>query len=127
MGEPLQAVRALSDAFAARDLGAALGCFVPGDDVGYVGSEGAERAAGREALATLLGVVFARSEAYAWTATDATVHRYGGSAYVFTEAEGRVRADGGGTETFPYRVSGVVELVGDRWLWRHCQGGEPAA
>lgn len=126
MSEPLEAVRDLSDAFASRDLGAALACFAPGDDIGYAGSERAETAAGRDALTALLGDVFRRDEAYAWTATAATVHRYGAHAYVFAEADGLVRTDAGGTEPFPYRISGLVELVGGRWRWRHCHGGEPA-
>jgi ketosteroid isomerase-like protein len=122
---PIQAVADLSAAFAARDLGAALACFAPGDAIGYAGSERTETAAGRVALAALLTEVFDRPEAYAWTATAATVHEYGATAYVFAEAEGEVRTDAGETETFPYRVSGVVELAGGRWRWRHCQGGEP--
>ena len=126
MSEPIEAVRDLSDAFAARDLAAALACFVPGDDVGYAGSELAETAAGRAALTTLLGEVFRRPEAYAWAPASATVHRNGSSAYVFAEADGLVRADTGENESFPYRVSGLVELVDGRWRWRHCQGGEPA-
>ena len=63
-GGPIEAVRELSAAFAARDLAAALQCFVPGDDVGYAGSELAERADGRDALTVLLAGVFQRDEAY---------------------------------------------------------------
>jgi ketosteroid isomerase-like protein len=122
---PSQAVADLSAAFAARDLAAALSCFAPGDDVGYAGAGRSETAAGRAALAAPLGEGFERPEAYAWTATSVTVHEYGTAAYVFAEADGVVHTDVGETETFPYRVSGVVELVGDRWRWRHCQGGEP--
>ncbi len=127
MTGPIEAVRDLSAAFAARDLPAALDCFAPGDDIGYAGSERAESAAGREALTALLGDVFGRDESYAWQPLSATVHEYGTSAYVFAEAEGLVRTDAGEAETFPYRVSGVVELVDGRWLWRHCQGGEPTS
>jgi ketosteroid isomerase-like protein len=94
--------------------------------VGYAGSERAETAAGRDALAALLGDVFRRAETYEWTPTSATVHQYGGCAYVFAEADGVVRTDAGEIEDFPYRVSGVVELVGGRWRWRHCEGGEPS-
>jgi ketosteroid isomerase-like protein len=123
------AVRELSDAFAARDLPAALACFAPGDDVGYAGSERAETATGRAALTALLTGVFARDEAYSWRATSVTVHEFGASAYayVFAEADGSVRTDAGGTDAFAYRVSGLVERVGDRWLWRHCHGCEPTA
>ena len=127
MSGPLDAVRELSEAFAARDLTAALACFAPGDDIGYAGSERTEAASGREALTALLGEVFGRPEAYSWSATGTVVHQGGGSAYVFAEAEGLVRADVGGTEAFPYRVSGLVERVADRWLWRHCQGAEPVS
>ena len=41
---PIQAVHDLSDAFAARDLEAALACFVADDEVGYAGSERDETA-----------------------------------------------------------------------------------
>jgi ketosteroid isomerase-like protein len=124
---PGAAVRELSDAFAARDLPAALACFVAGDDVGYAGSERAETATGRAALIALLTAVLGRDEAYSWQATAVTVHEHGTSAYVFAEADGSVRTDAGDTEAFAYRVSGLVERVGDRWLWRHCHGCEPTA
>jgi ketosteroid isomerase-like protein len=122
---PAVAVRELSAAFAARDLPAALACFAPGDDVGYAGSERAETATGRAALTALLTEVLGRDEAYSWVATSVTVHERGATAYVFAEADGSVRTDAGVTDAFAYRVSGLVELVGNRWLWRHCQGGEP--
>jgi ketosteroid isomerase-like protein len=125
MTEPVDAVRDLSAAFAARDLDAAMACFVPGDDLGYAGSEKGETATGRDALTALLGKLFLRDEAYAWSVTATTVHPHGDRAYVFTEADGSVRSDAGVTDSFPYRVSGLVELAGGRWRWRHCQGGEP--
>ena len=126
MSSPVQAVHDLSDAFAARDLAAALACFAPGDDVGYAGSERAERAVGRSALTALLGELFQRPEAYAWQARDTVVHGGGARAYVFAEADGVARSDAGADEVFPYRVSGLVERVDGRWLWRHCQGSEPS-
>jgi hypothetical protein len=54
-----------------------------------------------------------------------TIHQYGPTAYVFAEADGLSRHDDGAEESFPYRLSGLVELVDNRWLWRHCQGSEP--
>ncbi|GAB2588246.1 hypothetical protein Aab01nite_49010 [Paractinoplanes abujensis] len=126
-GGPAQAVHDLSEAFAARDLDAALACFTPGDDVGYAGSELTETAAGRAALTALLGKVLRRPEAYSWKAGDVVVHDLGDHAYVFAEATGTAHPDGGVEENFPYRVSGLVEQVNGRWLWRHCQGGEPSA
>ncbi|GAA0585786.1 hypothetical protein GCM10010172_83770 [Paractinoplanes ferrugineus] len=125
MTDPSDAVRELSAAFAARDLGAAMACFANGDDIGYAGSEKTETATTRDAVTALLGEVFRRPEAYAWTATTTLVHRHGPHAYVHAEADGEVRPDTGGTEPFPYRVSGLVELLDGRWRWRHCQGSEP--
>ena len=122
----IEAARALSAAFAARDLAAALACFVADDDIGYIGSEHAESAAGRAAVARLLATVFARGEAYSWRVTRATVREYGEFAYLLAEADGLVHADDGLTP-FPYRISGLVQRVGGRWLWRHCHGCEPAA
>ena len=122
---PIQAVHDLSDAFAARDLDAVLDCFVPDDEIGYAGSERDETATDRAGLTVLLGKVLTRDEAYAWRPTTVTIHRYGITAYIFAEAEGVVRLDGGTEEGFPYRVSGLVEQVESRWLWRHCHGCEP--
>src|SRR6185503_7881171 len=54
---------------------AALACFAAGGDIGYAGSERAETATGRDALAALLGKVFLRDEAYAWTCTGTATPR----------------------------------------------------
>ena len=122
---PIQAVHDLSDAFGARDLEAAMACFVVDDEIGYAGSERDETGTDRAAVITLLAKVFGREEAYAWKATTVTVHRYGTTAYLFAEADGVVRPDHGVEEQFAYRLSGLVELSDGRWRWRHCQGCEP--
>jgi ketosteroid isomerase-like protein len=125
MTGPIQAVHDLSEAFAARDLDAALACFAPDDRIGYAGSERDETATHRDAVAALLGKLFAREESYSWQPTAATIHQHGPTAYVFAEATGRARQTDGAEEPFPYRVAGLAELVGGRWVWRHCQGSEP--
>ena len=117
----------LSAAFAGRDLAAALDCFVSDDDIGYVGSEHGEAATGRAAVAGLFGTVFARDEAYSWEVTAVSVREYGDMAYLLAEANGLAHGDDGTLTPFPYRVSGLLQRVGDRWLWRHCHGCEPAA
>jgi hypothetical protein len=126
MSGPIQAVTDLSEAFAARDLEAALGCFVPDDEIGYAGSEADETATDRGGVAALLGKLFVRDEAYSWHPTTVTIHQYGPTAYVFAEAEGVAHPDEGEEDIFPYRLSGLVEMVDNRWLWRHVQGSEPA-
>jgi hypothetical protein len=123
----LAAVERLSAAFAARDVGAALDCFVAGDDIGYAGSEDAESATGRVAVEALLTAVFARAEAYSWQVTTASVREYAGCAYLFTEADGLVHTDAGEVDPFRYRVSGIVEEVSGQWRWRHCHGCVPEA
>lgn len=120
------AVERLSAAFAARDVEAALACFVPDHEIGYAGSELGESATGRIAVAQLLKEVFARDEAYSWTVTTTTVHLYDETAYVYAEVDGLVRTDAGELTEFPYRISGLLEAVDGAWLWRHCQGCEPA-
>ena len=119
------AVERLSAAFAARDVQAALACFLPDHEIGYAGSEHGESASGRIAVGALLAEVFARDEAYSWTVRSATVHLNGASAYVFAEVDGLVTTDAGEVEPFPYRISGLLEAAGDDWLWRHCHGCEP--
>jgi ketosteroid isomerase-like protein len=115
----------LSAAFAARDVDAALDCFVPSDDIGYTGSERSENAAGRGAVSALFKAIFTRDEAYSWRVTTARVQVYDGYAYLFADADGVARTDAGEMVTFPYRISGLLEEVGGRWRWRHCQGAEP--
>jgi len=115
----------LSAAFAARDVAAALACFVTDDDIRYSGSEHAENAAGRAAVEALLTKVFARDEAYSWQITTASTREYTDCAYLFAEADGLLRTDAGGLVPFPYRISGILELHSGRWRWRHCHGCEP--
>lgn len=121
----LSASNRLSAAFAARDVDAALDCFVSADDIAYAGSERAESAAGRGAVSALFKAVFARDEAYSWRVTKARVLGYDGCAYLFAEADGVARTDTGEIEPFAYRISGLLEEAGGRWQWRHCQGAEP--
>ena len=121
------AAERLSAAFAARNVDAALDCFVTDDDIAYAGSEQTEIAVGRAAVSALFKAVFARDEAYSWRVTEASVHTYGNCAYLFAGADGLARSDAGETLPFPYRISGVLEEADGRWRWRHCQGAEPAS
>jgi ketosteroid isomerase-like protein len=121
------AVERLSAAFAARDVEAALACFVPDHEIGYAGSGPDESATGRIPVRQLLKEVFAREEAYSWTVTTTTVHLYGETAYVYAEVDGLVRTDDGELTAFPYRISGLLEAIDGAWLWRHCQGCQASA
>lgn len=121
----LAAVRRLSDAFATRNATAALACFVPADDISYVGSEQGERAQGRKAVASLFVSLFARTEAYSWHVTEIIAHDLHTHAYITVEAEGLAIGDGGDRDVFAYRLGGLLEPDGDRWAWRACVASVP--
>jgi ketosteroid isomerase-like protein len=123
--EVLRPASMLADAFGRRDLHAALDCFVADDDISYVGSEPGERADGAAAVAALLTELFGRPEAYSWDIETATVHATAGMAYLTCEAIGQVRTDAGHQESYPYRLSGLLEQTESGWLWRACHGCEP--
>ena len=127
MSAVLAAAADLSAAFAARDVTAALACFVPDDDIAYVGSEHSESASGRAAVEALFSEVFARDEAYSWQVTTASVREYRDCAYVIAAADGVARTDAGEVIRFAYRISGLLEPAPDGWRWRHCHGCEPTA
>jgi len=120
----LAAAAELSAAFAARDAAAALACFVTGDDIAYVGSEHAESATGREAVAALFTEVFRRDEAYSWKVTTASVLQYRDCAYVIASADGFAHT-GDAVIPFAYRISGLLEPAATGWRWRYCHGCEP--
>lgn len=125
--EILRAVGLLAAAFRQRDLQAALACFMPDDDIGYLGSEPAECADGRAAVAALLADLFARPEAYSWDVQAASIFTADGIAYLSCEAIGRVHTDDRAAQSFPYRLSGLLQHTPSGWRWRACHGCEPTA
>ena len=128
MSDVVEMVDRLGRAFLARDVEAALACFVPDEDITYVGSESGESATGRTAVRELLAGLFARDEAYSWQATSATVHSLPGAAFVIAEADGTEHAADGSVSPFPYRLTGLLSRRSSgAWLWRAVQGAEPTS
>jgi ketosteroid isomerase-like protein len=126
MSDVLEMVDRLGQAFLARDVEATLACFVPEDDITYVGSEAGESATGRAAVRELLAGLFARPEAYSWQATSATVHSLPGAAFVIADADGAEHGADGTVEPFAYRITGLLSRRSSgAWLWRAVQGSEP--
>jgi uncharacterized protein (TIGR02246 family) len=126
MNDVVEVVDRLGRAFLSRDVEGALACFVPDDDITYVGSEAGECATGRDAVRALLTGLFARPAAYTWQATSVTVHSLAGGAFVIAEADGAEHTDDGKVEPFPYRITGLLSRRGSgAWLWRAVQGSEP--
>jgi ketosteroid isomerase-like protein len=119
------AITALSNAFRGRDLDAALACFADDLDATYVGSEQGELAIGPDELRELLARVFARDEAYSWTTNSVWAWERGELWMVVARLAGTVHRDAGGTEHFPYVLSGVVRVENDQGRWLLCHGAEP--
>jgi len=98
--------------------------FVPDEDVLLVGSEADEVAAGRDELAAFFARIFARDITFSWEWDRIEVSKAGDIAWFFTE--GRViLTTAKGQRKSPYRISGVLERHGERWLWRQYHGSEP--
>ena len=125
MSAAAEALHNLSTAFAARDVEAALDCFVSHDDLIYSGSEVGEVAAGREELGVLLAGLFGRDVAYSWHVTKIWSRSRGALELVTAEAIGHARG-GGEDADFAYRLTGALSLEGEGWRWLQLHGSEPA-
>lgn len=126
------AVDGLGTAFLTGDPDTVLDCFASIGEVVYAGSEPGEVAVGREAIRTLLEGLFARAERYSWRTTSVSSAGTPDSRYVVVDADLFVHpvtdaAVEPAVETFPYRISGVLERETAGWRWRLCHGSEPAA
>lgn len=98
--------------------------FAPGDDVLLIGSDAGEVAADRQALKAFFDRVFARENTFSWEWDRLDVSHDENLAWFF--AEGRVVLTTAQEQRkAPYRVSGVLERQGERWLWRQYHGSEP--
>lgn len=126
MSDPIEMVDRLGTAFLSQDVAGVLACFVPDEDITYVGSEAGESATGRTEVEKLLEGLFARPDAYSWQASAATVHTVPGGAFVLAEADGAEHHPDGSVTPFPYRVTGLLSRrPSGIWLWRAVQGAEP--
>ena len=106
-----------------RDLDV-LAEFAPGDEVVLVGSEAGEVASGRQELEAFFRRVFGRENTFSWEWDRLEVSQKGYAAWFF--AEGRVILSTPNQQRkSPYRISGVLERQGERWLWRQYHGSEP--
>lgn len=129
-------IDALGDAFAAGDVERVVAMFAAEGDVIYAGSESGEVAVGRPALRKLLGEIFARDERYAWKCHAVHVADCPAGFAVLAEAtlyvdpvlgtDRAARPTVVARESFPYRVSGLLENGNAGWRWRFCHGSEPA-
>jgi ketosteroid isomerase-like protein len=98
--------------------------FVPGDDVLLIGSDYGEIAKGRQPLEAFFARIFAREVTFSWEWERIEASQAGDLAWFFAEGQ-VVLSTTQEQRKSPYRVSGVLERHGERWLWRQYHGSEP--
>jgi len=113
----------LNDLLGRRDM-AIADEFVDGDDTLLVGSTPSDRARGRDELADHFRAYFERPETLGFVWREVEVAVRGAVAWLHAEGE-VVRHGPDGERREPYRLTGVLELHGGKWLWRLFHGSQP--
>lgn len=115
----------LNELLGRRDM-AIVDEFAKGEDALLVGSHAQDQARGRAQLEAHFHTYFARPETigFAWREVEVDVH--GAVAWLHAEGEVVIHGDEGDRRE-PYRLTGVLELHGGKWLWRLFHGSQPAA
>ena len=117
-----EALGRLNDLLGARDF-AFLEEFDPSSAL-LIGSEDGEVATTRAEMRSLLTSVYELPVRVGWEWEEVVANASGDVAWVY--AEGRlVMAGDGAAQHKPYRMSGVLQRVNERWLWRLFHGSEP--
>ena len=85
-----------------------------------------EVALGKQELEAFFDRVFARDATFSWEWDRIDVSHAGNLAWFF--ADGRVVLSTAREQRkSPYRITGVLERHGERWLWRQYHGSEPVS
>ena len=118
----LQAVDILLDHIANGRHRESLACFTGDPDAALLGSEASESAIGPEALRAFFATLYAQPYRVLFKLPDRRISAIGN--VVWFSGEGTYRLSTGDEEK-PYRLTGVLERRGDRWLWQLFSGSEP--
>jgi uncharacterized protein (TIGR02246 family) len=120
------ALAALDDAFARRDLDAAVELCA--EDVLFIGSGDGEEARGRDAIIPMFTALAPNLEGLEFSRSSESidVEFLGDVALLFATGPARLVTASRDLE-FRYRLTGVLVRDGDRWLWRVFHGSEPGA
>lgn len=118
---------ALSTAFATRDTEGLLRLFSATAGVTYAGSEPGERATGPSELRRLLSDLLARPETYSFEFPAVTFSEHSGLVWLLADGSCSETGEDGGTDTFAYRLTGVLAREAARWRWLVLVGSEPTA
>lgn len=122
-----EALRALSAAFHTKDAEGLLSLFSDTPSATYAGSEPGEKATGPRELRHLIGELFARPVAYSFEFPDITFSEQQGMVWLLADGQGTQTGDDGTTESFPYRLAGVLVHEDARWRWQLLACSEPTA
>lgn len=101
-----------------------LADFAPGDDLLLIGSEAGEVAIGRQELEAFFARIFAREVTFSWEWERIDISHAGDLAWIFADGQAVLTTAQEQRKT-PYRITGVLERHGERWLWRQYHGSEP--
>lgn len=104
---------------------AILAEFTSDDDTFLLGSEAGESAAGRGELEAFFTRLFRRDVTFSWEWDRVDVSGAGDTAWLVADGT-VVVSSAAGTQRSPYRITGVLQRHGGRWLWRQYHGSEPA-
>lgn len=123
MDEVIAALHRFGSLLAAHDA-AIIHEFATEADVLLVGSEADEVAAGPDQIAQFFQALLAQpvTITFEWRETRAVVA--GDQAWLFAAGDAVLRTDDGERRS-PYRLTGVFQRRGDKWLWIHFHGSEP--
>jgi len=100
--------------------------FAPGDEILLIGSDAGEVARGRQEVQAFFDRIFTRELSFSWEWDRLDVSQSGELAWFFAEGH-VVLTTAQEQRKAPYRISGVLERHGERWLWRQYNGSEPVA
>lgn len=122
--EIIDALHRFGALLAAKDT-AIVQEFAPDADALLVGSEAGEVASGPDEIAEILRAILSQplTISFEWREIRASVA--GEQAWMFASGEVVLRADGTERRS-PYRLTGVFQRRGGKWLWKHFHGSEPA-
>jgi ketosteroid isomerase-like protein len=98
-----------------------LAAFAPDADVALYGSEVSEVVIGPDALRGFFERLFERPDGPRFAFRQRRLSSSGGIAWFVADAEVTI----GPHIASPYRLSGVLEKRGERWLWLLFNGSEP--
>jgi len=107
-----------------RDLPGTLDLFV--DDAVVFGSDEGEFARGRDDVRELLTALYAESITYGWTWDYPVAGRHGDVVWFVALSQAILEGEGA-PPPVPYRLSGVLRLVGGRWRFALFNGAQPVA